>query len=161
MFYEDENFIIGAVIGFFIGALIIWFYRNWQDSKKPTHDAEIRTMREEEITKLKEEAKEYKKTIFRQSEEIEIIKQIDPLLEQKLEYAEKLEERNKAKIKENQELDSGNSAKRIEKNQLQEDIKRIKSEINKAKNQLQDEDLNALNKKSSEIPKKPKDSPKQ
>lgn len=151
MFYEDENFIIGAVAGFFIGALIIWFYRNWQDSKKPDTEAKIRRMREEQISDLIEEKKGDAIIILNLTADIETMKQINPLIEQQINSLNLWKQKNKEEKEEFQELQKQTQKARIEKNQALDEVKRAKDkakdkEQNKEKEQ--DTDLDDLNKKS-------------
>jgi superfamily II DNA/RNA helicase len=151
MFYEDENFIIGAVAGFIVGMLIMWLYRNWKDSRKPDLDAQIIRMRDKQISDLMEEKKGDAIIILNLTADIETMKQINPLIEQQINSLNLWKQKNKEEKEEFQELQKQTQKARIEKNQALDEVKRAKDkakdkEQNKEKEQ--DTDLDDLNKKS-------------
>ena len=151
MFYEDENFIIGAVAGFIVGMLIMWLYRNWKDSRKPDLDAQIIRMRDKQISDLMEEKKGDAIIILNLTADIETMKQINPLIEQQINSLNLWKQKNKEEKEEFQELQKQTQKARIEKNQALDEVKRAKAtakhkEQNKEKEQ--DTDLDDLNKKS-------------
>lgn len=165
MFYEDNNFLIGAVIGLVVGMLIVWLWRNWQDFKKPDLDAEIGRMKDRQIEELQKEKKEDKNTIFRLTDEIKTMKQINPLTEQEVKTLQVYKGKTKDQIKRFQwlakvlgKLELKNTVKEVRE---EEANKKEKKDAQKQKTQEENKDLDALKNKSKGITTKPKGSPKQ
>jgi len=165
MFYEDNNFLIGAVIGLVVGMLIIWFFRNWKDSRKPDLDAQIIRMRDKKIEKLEEKIKGDAITILNLTADNETMKQIQPLLKQEVKTLQVYKDKTKDQVKRFQwlakvlgKLELKNTVKEVRE---EEANKKEKKDAQKQKTQEENKDLDALKNKSKGIATKPKGSPKQ
>lgn len=162
MFYEDNNFIVAgaAVVGFVIGAVVMWIYRHFTEAKDLIDTKKRNDELWSDIHKLKEKVQEGQDRETVLIGDIMTMNQINPLLQSQVKQLAEAEKRTNEQVARFKYL-----AKIVGKLEIKRTV--VEERENKAKNKAEkdakkalkkdsDSDLDDFKKRSEDIPKKPK-----